>query len=45
MENPLIKLYKKIFKDIEPAKDTLSEMESTEPKTIEEMKRRLSKKG
>ncbi len=45
MENPIIKLYKKIFKDIEPAKDVLSEMEGEEPKSIEEMKRRLSKKS
>ncbi len=44
MENPLLKYYKKVFKDIEPAKDKLSEMTEKEPKSIGEMKRRLSKK-
>ncbi|MDI6654984.1 MAG: hypothetical protein QME59_03775 [Candidatus Hydrothermarchaeota archaeon] len=44
MGKPLFKLYKKIFKDLEPAKDTLSEITEEEPKSIEEMKRRLSKK-
>ena len=37
-------LVQKIFKDLEPAKDTLSEITEEEPKSIEEMKRRLSKK-
>ncbi len=44
MKNPLFKYYKKIFKDLEPAKDKLSEMTEEEPKSIGEMKRRLSKK-
>lgn len=44
MDNPLLKYYKKVFKDIEPAKDKLSEMIEKEPKSIGEMKRRLSKK-
>lgn len=44
MENPIFKLYKKVFKDLEPVKDTLSEITEEEPKSIEEMKRRLSKK-
>ena len=44
MGNPIFKLYKKIFKDLEPVKDTLSEITEEEPKSIEEMKRRLSKK-
>lgn len=44
MGNPLYRYYKKIFKDVEPAKDLLSEMTEDEPKSIEEMKRKLSKK-
>ena len=44
MENPLLKYYKRVFKDLEPAKDRLSELTEKEPKSIGEMKRRLSKK-
>lgn len=44
MGKPTFKLYKKIFKDLEPAKDALSEITEEEPKSVEEMKRRLSKK-
>lgn len=34
---------KKIYKDTEPVKDLLSEMIDEEPKTVGEMKRKLSK--
>lgn len=44
MKNPLYKLYKKVFKDVEPVKDIISEITEDEPKSIDEMKRRLSKK-
>jgi hypothetical protein len=44
MGDPIFRYYKRVFKDLEPVKDTISEMTEEEPKTIEEMKRRLSKK-
>ncbi len=45
MDDELKKYYKKAFKDLEPVKDTISEMTETEPKTINEMKKRLSKRA
>ncbi len=45
MDDELKKYYKKAFKDIEPVKDIISEMTEEEPKTIKEMKKRLSKKA
>lgn len=45
MDDELKKYYKKAFKDIEPVKDIISEMTEEEPKTINEMKKRLSKKA
>jgi len=44
MDNPLLRYYKKVFKDIEPVKDRLSELTEKEPRSIGEMKRRLSKR-
>ncbi len=35
---------KKILKDVEPVKDQLSELTEEEPKNIEDIKKRLSKK-
>lgn len=45
MRGSLFKIYKRIFKDLKPAQDLLSEIAEEEPKSIEEMKRRLSKKA
>ncbi len=45
MDEETKKYYKKAYKDIEPVKDVISEMTEGEPKNIEEMKRRLSKKA
>jgi hypothetical protein len=44
MKDIIFKYYKRIFKDLEPAKDTISEITEEEPKSIQEMKRKLSKK-
>jgi len=44
MDDKLKKYYKKAFKDIESVKDIISEMTEMEPKTINEMKKRLSKR-
>jgi hypothetical protein len=38
------KVLKKVYKDIEPIKDIVSEVTEEEPKTLEQMKRKLSKK-
>ena len=41
---PIKRIYKKIFRDVAPAKDVLTEMTEEEPRSVEEMKRRLAKK-
>jgi hypothetical protein len=41
---PVKKALKKIFKDIEPVKDIVSEVTEEVPVTLEGMKRKLSKK-
>jgi hypothetical protein len=41
---PVKKILKKIYKDIEPVKDILSEATEEVPETLEGMKRKLSKK-
>jgi hypothetical protein len=43
-EEPVKKILKKAYKDIEPVKDLLSEITEEEPKTLSDMKRKLSKK-
>ncbi|GBE17494.1 hypothetical protein BMS3Abin16_00077 [archaeon BMS3Abin16] len=43
-DEPVKKVLKKMYKDIEPVKDIVSEVTEEEPKTLEEMKRKLSKK-
>jgi hypothetical protein len=45
VENEDVKrILKKKYKDIEPVKDILSELEEDEPKNLEDIKRRLIKK-
>lgn len=43
-DEPVKKVLKKEYKDIEPVKDIVSEVTEDEPKTLEQMKRKLSKK-
>lgn len=44
-EDPAVfKKQKKALKDIEPVKDILSELTEEEPKNLQDIKRRLSKK-
>jgi hypothetical protein len=43
-KEPVKKILKKIYKDIEPVKDIVSEVADKAPETLEEMKRKLSKK-
>lgn len=43
-EEPVKKILKKAYKDIEPVKDALTQVTEEEPKSIENMKRRLTKK-
>jgi|GEM_PF-4164609 len=40
----ILKKRKEALKDIEPMKDELSYLEEEEPKTIENMKKRISKR-
>jgi hypothetical protein len=44
MEDPVFKKQKKAFKDIAPVKDEISELTEDEPKDLQDIKRRLSKK-
>jgi hypothetical protein len=43
-DEPVKKVLQKAYKDIESVKDILTEVTEEEPKTVEEMKRKLSKK-
>jgi hypothetical protein len=43
-EDSAKKILKKFYKDIEPVKDFVSEVADKAPETLEEMKRKLSKK-
>ncbi len=43
-DEPVKKVLKKMYKDIVPVKDIVSEMTEEEPKTLEQIKRKLSKK-
>lgn len=44
MEDPVFKKQKKAFKDMAPVKDELGELTEEEPKSLEEIKRKLSKR-
>ncbi len=44
VKKEITRAYKEIYKDLAPVKDVVTQITEEEPKTIEEMKRRLSKK-